>query len=508
MVNNTLKFEQYRTPSAMVATFLVIFAVMFWALYQWSILPFFIATPASVMLMHTVVSLGLAYAQTIFLFCTALDWKRFFAMSIIPLALGWGLIFLPWNTPDAARHLAAVYRLSNLWSGQDEWNARHDDANIIGEALNLYAGWSPSVEQYGYLLSYLYTPQQDKTDGAQYPDKIPKMTYYSVYGYLPQVAGLTLARALGFSTFAALYMARAAMLACYIAVMLLALHKIPNIKNALAMTAATPIACMLAFAFSYDGMVLLAAFGWLAYGLNLRHNETKTDAIGFIIFSLLLAAAKQGAYFVVMLPLLLNWCLTKSKYRKAFLSALGLGVACFALINLVLPEAGRLKLAVWEDDSHLSAFYAFTNPWQFIKMGINTWLTEGWDIIAALGGSRLAQYELAIPRSIGFAFLALSALSAINEKPVYNLTKGEKTAMVASIALCIILSLTMLLSFTPIDADYIQGIQGRYLLPIWPLVLLLLPKWNKYNLNKLLYVIWATLSAISLILASDYFLNR
>jgi uncharacterized membrane protein len=90
-------------------------------------------------------------------------------------------------------------------------------------------------------------------------------------------------------------------------------------------------------------------------------------------------------------------------------------------------------------------------------------------------GARLGWLNINVPNFLIFMFIILLMLSILkvkNEKLYFN----KKDRCLIVIIICLVFSLVcaaMLLSWTPLSYNTIEGVQGRYFLPILPLALLL-----------------------------------
>lgn len=296
--------------------------------------------------------------------------------------------------------------------------------------------------------------------------------------YVPQAVGVRLARALGAGALAQLYAARVANLLCAITLVGLAIHRTPIFKRVMAASALTPLVSCLFGSVSADALtialalLLTAVLLRMAVGsapVGLRHLAP-AFALGPV-----LGLCKLPYAAVALLYLAIPRTRVGSRVRYVTL-----GTALAAAT--VAPG-----LVVWADlarNYHAEAHttpgrlcsrpgqvqYVLTHPFEFLQTAWASCVEQGAVWI------RLAR----LPAFVGFNPLALQALGAFlvllavldREEGIQPSARLRAVALLACAATTLGVLVCVYTWWTPVGAPRVDGIQGRYFLPILPLLLL------------------------------------
>ena len=116
----------------------------------------------------------------------------------------------------------------------------------------------------------------------------------------------------------------------------------------------------------------------------------------------------------------------------------------------------------------------------FLRLLINTLVQKGDFYVTSLLGKELGWFEIPINLTIIAAFLVLLLLSSLKKQDEPQSIKlGGKLWMAFLCAgVFLIVELGMFTGWTPLGFSTIEGVQGRYFLPILPLLLLLVRNSN------------------------------
>lgn len=123
--------------------------------------------------------------------------------------------------------------------------------------------------------------------------------------------------------------------------------------------------------------------------------------------------------------------------------------------------------------------------------------------------SPLGWVDVELPEIIIFAFIIVLLLSGLTDSEKYSFSKKEKgVCYITAIFISGLVMAALLIAYTYIGSDIIMGIQGRYFIPILPLVLCAMEcEWMKLRRNidieimyavqgLQLYAIWAITSTV------------
>jgi uncharacterized membrane protein len=151
----------------------------------------------------------------------------------------------------------------------------------------------------------------------------------------------------------------------------------------------------------------------------------------------------------------------------------------------------KASIIPWNNEPGYTISYFISHPMRLAEVILNTISLKSSVYLDTMIGKYLGWLNINIPSIIIYGFiiiLVLSSFKAENEKD--SLDKIGKYILFTIIILTISLTcISMLLGWTPISLNYIEGVQGRYFIPILPLILLLFRNnvfITKYNSDKLI----------------------
>lgn len=404
--------------------------------------------------------------------------ERFYLVSVIPLTAIYLTLMLPWSAPDSNRHFQAAYRHSNMLMGQEEWVIREDDAELYNSAWKEHG--DPTMEDISLVL-YFKSLKARNTELIPWPSPDKRMEYYSIFCYLPQVLGICLGRILGLGSVLTVYLARAFMGIVYILACYHAIQRAPVGKIIFATIPLLPMSLMMGTAISYDPMVLITTLNFLACSLRLSYEpEAKPALMECMAWAFLIGAVKGGGY-LILLPMVLVFF---KKDRKRALRQSGMvllsGILSVVAFDVVLPYGSSLFQFGGAADK-LSSSYAFAHPLEYLHMCAETYINSVDALTINMGGTALAWLEPVIPNAVVVGLMLIIGVSSIYEKDDIRLGQREKWVFGLVVILEIILTPVMLLSWTSVGSNVIEGLQGRYYLPVLPLIIMLLTKFKLHD---------------------------
>lgn len=404
--------------------------------------------------------------------------ERFYLVSVIPLTAIHLTLMLPWSAPDSNRHFQAAYRHSNMLMGQEEWVIREDDAELYNSAWKEHG--DPTMEDISLVL-YFKSLKARNTELIPWPSPDKRMEYYSIFCYLPQVLGICLGRILGLGSVLTVYLARAFMGIVYILACYHAIQRAPVGKIIFATIPLLPMSLMMGTAISYDPMVLITTLNFLACSLRLSYEpEAKPALMECMAWAFLIGAVKGGGY-LILLPMVLVFF---KKDRKRALRQSGMvllsGILSVVAFDVVLPYGSSLFQFGGVADK-LSSSYAFAHPLEYLHMCAETYINSVDALTINMGGTALAWLEPVIPNAVIVGLMLIIGVSSIYEKDEIPLGQREKWVFWLVVILEIILTPVMLLSWTSVGSNVIEGLQGRYYLPVLPLIIMILTKFKLHD---------------------------
>lgn len=139
----------------------------------------------------------------------------------------------------------------------------------------------------------------------------------------------------------------------------------------------------------------------------------------------------------------------------------------------------------WAGEPGYTLGYLLKHPKELFMLICNTIYKKGHFYFETILGSSLGWFELNIPLVFILPYLILLIIAGMrkDDEPIY-LSKKMKIYLCSLAVLGIGFACAgMLLSWTPISYDWIEGVQGRYFLP-FVILLLLSIRSNRITINK------------------------
>ena len=426
--------------------------------------------------------------------------------------VGNGFVFVnpPLRAPDEWAHFARAYQVSHFqWlpekqngilggntpAGIENLNNRFVKATFEGVTLRQIQG-SRSIPFNRQDTKFLFFPSI-----AEYP-WLP---------FLPQAAGIDIARLFFNSTLAIMYCAREANLLAYIALSYLALRLMPQplCRLTLALIGALPMSLHQAGSLSADAMTI--AFALLA--------ATAIWRLAFL--------EGPASRFDVSLVFLSTVCLSFTKLAYSPLSLLVLmipakrlgGPGKYAAFLAMLLLCNGLVIILWMRQFHgmpsvdlnpavnpaLQKQYILHHPGRIVPIVISTTKTYGKEIATGVIGA-FGENEIMLPLKVVLLYYLLLLISVAANTPPRHWRAPLIALSTAALNLAAMLT-AFYIECRPVAESAIDGFQGRYLIPLLPLLLffggdktVVRPK-----LTRLLFIAAISIAAFSVLYLAQVF---
>ena len=126
----------------------------------------------------------------------------------------------------------------------------------------------------------------------------------------------------------------------------------------------------------------------------------------------------------------------------------------------------------------MTASYALFHPLRYLNMLLGAFLVNADSLTLNMAGTRLSWLEYTIPAVCIAGLLGVTAVWAVFERDQLRFNGRDKRIFLAVILLEFLLTPAMLLSWTPAGSKWIIGLQGRYFLPVLPLIYFIFAKFR------------------------------
>lgn len=318
--------------------------------------------------------------------------------------------------------------------------------------------------------------------------------------YLPASVGFTAARLMGRNLITMVMAARWFNLLACILVMYMAVRRMPYAGAMMAVIGLFPKTLQQMASCSYDGMVIAGIFLFTAYCLAAAFDKEIciADLLVLTLSGIFAASCKGGAYLPVLgmlflIPAARSGMTIRGKtgLRWYLVCAAAAGSAVFLFAGkFVVRLAGMFgrksgSAVVGAGTKSLYTVSDFIHaPGKLVHIYLNTLYVRSDGILGELVGKNLSQKWYIV-----YAFLILAILGLLRrftapqkdgmdpdsektkESPVGNHIhlSGRIWILLLAAASTALIFLSMLIAFTSREMPYIDGLQGRYFLPIAPL---------------------------------------
>lgn len=451
--------------------------IIFYLAISWIVLGvvFFTAQGMQFGKAECVISIVVIFLCSIILLCYKLleDKLHIFAALLI-LSLGCVSLFVQpiLNIPDEQTHFARAEMVSrgSLYINPDEQEF-------------------DSIQSYIELRDQRNVPYtQSEVKGKKIDDTTKVVTHVAAsnmtFLYFPQAIGVFVAKILELDVIWMLWLGRIFNLCWYAFLVFLSVKIAPKMKFLLLFMSMLPISIQQAASFSPDATINGLAFLLIGYFLSLYCKEDKEisrkEMLVFLILSILVTLSKVTNVFMAGLILLLPLQRFKSKKSMYFFKIIIITTVIFVgggYYYYTTTFAPNLEAQAFLGELNVSSSAQI----QYILHNFFKWIRD-------FGGAMINQSEEYIRMLSWFGCLdykypVLTIISVFifgklcSQDICINLGIFQKVLVFLMIVGIFSFScLALYISWTPVGANYIDGIQGRYFIPAIAMVPLLFAK--------------------------------
>ncbi len=403
----------------------------------------------------------------------------------------WGSLFLfvtpPFQVPDENRHFYRAYQVSEgalIGTKQNDAGGGDLPESVIYTAeytSYLRFHWERKYRFRDTLILLGFPLQPQDRMFASFVSVI-----YSPIPYIPQALAILPARLLELSPILMMYFGRIFNFTAWLALVYLAIRITPMYRWLFALLALMPMSVFQAASLSVDAVTNGLAFLTIAFFLRCAFDKGKAvsfrDMVLLLLLTLCLSLCKMVYFLLVFLFLLIP--------RRKIGS-----VRRYLLLLLTLATANLLAAGLWNlcnrdfsdtvrPTTQVQAQIELikTQPGQFLSILLQT-IRHRTGYLCDTFVGRLGWLDTPLPTYLIVSWwLLLAAVAILESNPMIRITLLHKGI------LCGILIPTLLLLFTlmfiywePLGETIIRGVQGRYLIPISPLIFMLLysKRWGR-----------------------------
>lgn len=402
-----------------------------------------------------------------------------YLVSVLLLGFIYMLLLPEFATPDEGTHIQKAMQLSNSVLGYDNSSDNFEKRECEAEHFNVNLS-KMDRDSYEYFYSnLLYGSNSEKLVGEKYePITTPK------YQYFLTAAGITAGRLLNLNGLQTFMIGMLLNFAFYVTVTYFAIRIMPFGSITASIVCLLPISLQQATSYSYDCMLIAVSVMFIAAFFKVvcdKQCKKRYYAI-FALSLLMFLPTKQFAYgAILLLAGYVVFMKVKDRLsRKTWLviagctaGAIVLAVGIIVLVGIGSAGDGEAVATVpyveWMNQPGYSIGSLLANPLDTVDMFWKTIVTQGDFYFLSTFGGKLGWLNINVSMIAVCVYFGTAVITVMPDKETSDVKiKGNLRIL---LFLVFLLSLGcvmggMLLGWSPVSEDYIQGVQGRYFLPV------------------------------------------
>lgn len=411
--------------------------------------------------------------------------ERIFLNIAIPLGLLFLVSMIPGHVPDETTHFIKAYDVS-----------QGHIITPIDENGNSSIEVPKELSDYNYtnVLTYkdLVELAEDNTNYQETEEVVSTAQGYSFIMYIFSGIAFFIVRVLNMSIIWGIILGRIFNFIFFLILAYLAIKKIPFGKLVYAVYMLMPMNLQQVTSISADAFINSILFYYIAFSIYMifkKEKLNKKEIISYIILTAIAGIVKMVYVLIAGVGFLIVKRKDLKAKNKVLIIALTILIGgAFTLGALFM--SGRYTSTTVATDKYAEEFNVdsgkqleqiIENPEHVIEALKTDWFNGQKEYIFMAIGSQLGWLEMRPSEIIILAYLILLIIAAVSEKNSEQFdVKSKIWLILISIGIVLLVEYAMYTTFTPVGAEFIGGVQGRYYIPIYILLLLCLAKKDNY----------------------------
>ncbi|MCP1101305.1 putative membrane protein [Aequitasia blattaphilus] len=435
----------------------------------------------------------LSLALTIILIWKKKEVEKIFVTSILVLGCIVILIIPPFISPDEGVHFITAYTQSSKLLGRPV-TGDQGRALVDGDAY-IYRV-SPTLKSRSSYVRFFKGAIGREVSVSPKEDILRSPLSVPGFAYAPQVIGISIGRLLHVNGEQLMYIGRLFALLCYGFIMYWAIKLLPYGKNIYYLIGILPMTLQMTTSFNYDSVLLGSCFFLIAYLLYLKESKKKIGIKDYIL--VLLPIIAIAGIKPVYLPILaIAFLIPKERFGNGIIKTIAACVmgGCAILTTLItrMTNISGLVNPEIEGVPRYTIASVLGNPVSSLTYMMNTLIDKLSYYIETMVGGPYGWLEIETPSLLLAFTILLFGLAVIQrDGKVRHIYAKERWCYgLISVGTLFLLLFVMMIDHTTVLSPYIEGVQGRYLLPVLPLVLLMVSNKSvvlRKNIDAYIYV--------------------
>lgn len=371
----------------------------------------------------------------------------------------------------------------------------NSSANVPETILNVIVEKTKGVFKYSDNIGLLNVKLDES---AKTKVQINNIATYCFVQYIPQAIGIAVGRIITKVPLLLAYFGRTFNFAVCITLMYFAIKNIPFGKNIMLALSILPITIEGFATLSSDGITIAIACFFISYVFKLMYDEKtkcgKKELLVLGVSGAILALCKFVYLPIVFLTILIPK--VKFENNKERIISITLIVTIAVILNLLWLYIGSTSLVQLNPNATKYKFMQIlTNPIEYVEKVIYTF-TNNFDMyFESCFGGQLEWDEVVKMPIIPYITCAVMLIATMSEEKLKDIFDKKHIIVMMFIILAVagLIFTSIFLQWTS-DKIEINGVQGRYFLPILPLIMFLIGKikiktlYKTQNITKLICI--------------------
>ena len=378
--------------------------------------------------------------------------------------------------PDEKSHFLRAYEISEGHLISDK-NENGNGGRVLPiEAKNIVADTTD------YKYSNIIENFNIKTSNNKEFLIFSNTSLYSFICYLPQTIGIFIAKTFNLSMLETAYLGRIFNFITWTALIYFSIKFIPCYKNFIIFICLLPITMQEAISLSPDALTIAISISLISFVLYMvKTKKGKMTKKEFAIMSIL--AIIMSLCKIVYLPLcLLLYLIPAERFKSKKDKYIKIGILAFIVIitNIVWLKIASQYLVEFQPgvDSFQQVKNILAHPFNYIQILANTILTKSDFYLFGMLGKSLEWFNINLPylySLVTFILLVITIQKDTQNEQFNN--NGIKINVLLILVCTVLLIFTSLyIQWTKVGNLVIEGVQGRYFIPLLLLLPILLTK--------------------------------
>lgn len=429
-----------------------------------------------------------------------ISWGKLAFSLIVSVAVLYNIVMPPLSAPDEVYHFTKAYAVSDRILG-----TKNENPNLImvPEDMNniRYVHVRQTLRTF---YNHLFEKEVSNTQEVYNYGRAANAGEYPFFTYLFSGMGITIARLLKLNNEWMMLFGRMGNLLIGAFILAMSIRIIPFGKLAMLSICLFPIVINLVTSYSYDCLNIALTFLFFSLCMYYAYDREKIiwkDII--LLFFIIISFIPIKVIYLPMLLLTLFIPMYKYNSKIAYITSniLLWGGGCLSILVMKVnhifillginaknvAEARNGVTSISENEmTRYTLAWILDNPLYTIKMYVRSLYEYMDSYLMTAAGSLFT--DITIPYILTFSIIFLFLILVLCEKEFPEFKWWQKILSVFIMGMCLFCAMTtMLFDFSIFGEGIIRGVNGRYLLPLFPCVFIILKNYTFTVLRDIRY---------------------